>query len=76
MDCIVGRIRRWGRTGRSKGGTTDVVLGDTVYYDASFGPLISDNVAIGGNATISWGRLSGAARAFPVIDPDSNVQRG
>ncbi|MUW13235.1 NTP transferase domain-containing protein [Halorubrum sp. CBA1125] len=82
-DCIVGANTTIGPNTTIEGGTTDVVLDDTVYQDVSFGALVGDNVAIGGNVTVAPGAIvgnnatvEGATRVSGRIADSSHVQRG
>lgn len=82
-DCIVGANTTIGPNATVEGGTTDVVLNDTVYHDVQFGGLIGDNVTVGGNVTITPGTVVGnnatigsGAYVSGRVDADSHVQRG
>ena len=82
-DCIVGANTTLGSNTTVEGGHADVVLSDTVYHDITLGGLIGDNVAGGGNVTITPGTIVGNNATLDSgtyvsgrIDDRSHVQRG
>lgn len=82
-DCIVGANTTLGSNTTVEGGHADVVLSDTVYHDVTLGGLIGDNVAGGGNVTITPGTIVGNNATLDSgtyvsgrIDDRSHVQRG
>ncbi|WP_251344433.1 sugar phosphate nucleotidyltransferase [Haloplanus halophilus] len=82
-DCIVGSNTTLGPNTTIEGGQTDVVLDETFHRDVILGALLGDNVAGGGNVTISPGTivgngatLGGGTYVSGRVDDDSHVQRG
>ncbi|AXG09678.1 sugar phosphate nucleotidyltransferase [Haloplanus rubicundus] len=82
-DCIVGANTTLGPNTTVEGGRADVVLSDTVHHDVTLGGLIGDNVAGGGNVTITPGTIVGNNATLDSgtyvsgrIDDRSHVQRG
>ncbi|AZH24770.1 sugar phosphate nucleotidyltransferase [Haloplanus aerogenes] len=82
-DCIVGANTTLGPNTTVEGGHADVVLSDTVHHDVTLGGLIGDNVAGGGNVTITPGTIVGNTTTLDSgtyvsgrIDDGSHVQRG
>ena len=82
-DCIVGANTTIGPNTTIEGGTTDVVIGDTVHQNVRFGALAGDNVDIGGNVTIEPGAIVGndttvdsATVVTGRVSDNSHVMRG
>jgi len=82
-DCIVGANATLGPNTTVEGGRADVVLSDTVHHNVTLGGLVGDNVAGGGNVTITPGTIVGNNATLDSgtyvsgrIDDSSHVRRG
>jgi glucose-1-phosphate thymidylyltransferase len=82
-DCIVGANTTLGPNTTVEGGRADVVLSEDVHRDVTLGGLIGDNVAGGGNVTITPGTivgntatLDGGTYVSGRVEDGSHVQRG
>ncbi|AXG06289.1 glucose-1-phosphate thymidylyltransferase [Haloplanus rubicundus] len=82
-DCIVGANTTLGPNTTVEGGRADVVLSETIHHDVTLGGLIGDNVAGGGNVTITPGTIVGNNATLDSgtyvsgrIEDSSHVQRG
>jgi glucose-1-phosphate thymidylyltransferase len=82
-DCIVGANTTLGPNTTVEGGRADVVLSEAVHHDVTLGGLIGDNVAGGGNVTVTPGTIVGNNATLDSgtyvsgrIEDSSHVQRG
>ncbi|MFD1597512.1 sugar phosphate nucleotidyltransferase [Halobellus rarus] len=82
-DCIVGANTTLGPNTTIEGGRADVILEETLHQDVTLGALLGDNVAGGGNVTITPGTIVGndvtlgsGTYVSRQVDDDSHVQRG
>lgn len=82
-DCIVGEGATIGTNTTISGGSTDIVVNESLYQDVEFGGLIGDNADVGADVTVEPGTFVGnhvsidrGCTISNIIENETHVRQG